>query len=663
MESVSRPTLTQGQWQGLVERYAPYVELSATEPYVDRFRPSSIDWFLANATMRDHEDPTFAIVGPSRADLHDNPATTRFLQANSDTILDGNFSTATMYAHVRDASAAAGLGEVIDIQYWFFYPNNGATTGPLSPHVNLVGAHEGDWEHVTVRVKNWRVAEEAEIVGVFYAAHTSSEGTWVIRRSDTPTHGAYVLVKSTHPLVFSAWHTHASYECSGTQTRYLGFANDHCSSGLPWSPAGAVELASVDLDVYLPGDEQAVNEEWLAFAGKWGAGDGAPVGPSQKKVWNDDGTNGYYYTLAPLGSFGTDWGDGRACTGVALGLFGGERMLAVARDKGDHQRFMLFSSDGTDLQQRYTGGESWGTSRGATCIALGVLGDQALVAVGRSSGDHDRFELYKAGTPPNVTLVASGGESWGSSRGTTAVAFGVLGQEPLFAVGRNGGGNQRFFVYRWDGGLADVWQGGTDWPDDRSVTGIAFGALGDRHVLGVARSDGKGNRVEIYAPRIVDGKVAGFDLLAAAGSDWGNDRAATGIAFGVLDNTSVVGVTRNAGDHARLIVYRLDGTTLVTMADNTADNWSSKIGATGVSFDMVNGEGVVGVSRDASSGNRVVLYKYQGGTLVDLGGVGDHWGDSRTATAIALGQLGGMPVVSYGRNSGNNSRGGALKWS
>jgi hypothetical protein len=62
-----------------------------------------------------------------------------------------------MYVNVREG------GSYTDIQYWMFYPSNGPLTFRTGIFCNLstqrrnyewpdLGRHQGDWEHVTVRV-------------------------------------------------------------------------------------------------------------------------------------------------------------------------------------------------------------------------------------------------------------------------------------------------------------------------------------------------------------------------------------------------------------------------------------------------------------------------------------------------------------------------------
>src|SRR5699024_4779115 len=103
----------------------------------------------------------------------------------------GNLASAKTYVHVR---APADGSRGLDIQYWFFFPYSGPLIdGPAG------GAHEGDWEHITVRLDaSWQTIRE-----VYFAAH-NSEGRWVMPEE-------LDLYARTHPVVYTARYGHASY--------------------------------------------------------------------------------------------------------------------------------------------------------------------------------------------------------------------------------------------------------------------------------------------------------------------------------------------------------------------------------------------------------------------------------------------------------------------
>lgn len=650
--------MTRSDWEKLVATFMPKVELSRTSPYKDEYMPSSIDWYLKRAIMLDREDGAFRIEHPTRQDLQNNPEPSRYLKPENESVYSGDSSTAVMYVHVRRATDPAGVADKdwIDIQYWFFYPYNGGIGGLIYP-MFPGGTHEGDWEHVTVRVSNWRDLSASAVEAVFFAAHGRAEGKWLVKSGNSPRSGRYTLVDGKHPLVYSAYHSHASYENDGLHWRKLTyyFANDYCSGGRTWGPDAGFEIMAIDEDVYASGDERIEVPGWIAFSGRWGS-DGSPRTPTQQPTWADDGSNGFYVNLEVLANLGDDWGNSRGTTAVALGWLGERSVLAVARNKGDHSRYYLYDYADGKLEQLASGGDSWGDSRGATGIALGIFADHQMLGVSRSSGDHSRFQLLRW-SDDKLVEFASGGDSWGSSRGASAIAFGTFAGKQVVGVGRDAGNHERFYIYEWkDEKLAVLASGGSEWSDSRGTTAIAFGRLDDRQVVGVGRNKGNHERFDIYEWR--NGELA---LLSSGGGSWSDDREVTSIAFGVLDGSEVVGVTRDAGDNGRFFIYRRTNGALELLVEGGKD-WGSSRGATGIAFGLINGESYVAVSRTGDSGLRVILYQYVDGELLERGTVGDSWGNGRDATCVAIGMLAEMPVIAYGRNQGDHSRGGVLNW-
>jgi hypothetical protein len=155
----------------------------------------------------------------------------------------------------------------VDLQYWFFYPYNGSIGGVIAP-LGFSGAHEGDWEHVTVRISDYADPKKRKIRGVFFAAHGSAEGAWMVEQSNRPTDGSYsVLPGTTHPIVYAAYHSHASNEDSGLQMRrwyYFTTANDLATGGVNFGPNGAT-LAAVDRGL-LPDDKSFTDKWWNSRA-------------------------------------------------------------------------------------------------------------------------------------------------------------------------------------------------------------------------------------------------------------------------------------------------------------------------------------------------------------------------------------------------------------
>ncbi|DBB03550.1 TPA: hypothetical protein ACH3X3_010893 [Trebouxia sp. C0006] len=95
-----------------------------------------------------------------------------------------------------------GTVEAIEIDYCTFYAYNGPYTVGCSP-LGLgvkAGAHDGDWEHFTVRLD----AQAANMVGCYYNAHRPQDGQWLPADSMPKT-------ATGQPIAFVALGAHGLY--------------------------------------------------------------------------------------------------------------------------------------------------------------------------------------------------------------------------------------------------------------------------------------------------------------------------------------------------------------------------------------------------------------------------------------------------------------------
>jgi hypothetical protein len=134
-----------------------------------------------------------------------------------------------------------------DITYWFFYAYNDGF-GPQN--------HEGDWERIEVHLNARNRAVSTE-----YHQHAGSQ---TLSWADTPKVGR------THPVVFSAQGSHASYPTAGSHH----FGTDHTNRGKAWSTWDAL------IDVR--------TRPFYGFGGAWGevgniSDTTGPLGPSRYK--------------------------------------------------------------------------------------------------------------------------------------------------------------------------------------------------------------------------------------------------------------------------------------------------------------------------------------------------------------------------------------------
>jgi hypothetical protein len=199
----------------LATRFAPEVRLHSKEQHF----PSHVLWYLANSCVKfdtkAREDP---ILLEDASDLEklvslsfafgvetytsSSLRKTRFyLTPKVDISLGQPRETeqnlVPVYAHVIEEA------DEIDIQYFFFYSHNGAIVKSLSK----AGVHEGDWEHITVRVSKLSFS----IIAVYMAAH-SNEGRWYTEKASVFGSGrGYSVNETGHPVIWAAVYSHASY--------------------------------------------------------------------------------------------------------------------------------------------------------------------------------------------------------------------------------------------------------------------------------------------------------------------------------------------------------------------------------------------------------------------------------------------------------------------
>ena len=175
----------------------------------------------------------------------------------------GQMDGAACYVHIRRPVDDSGA---LDIQYWFFYPYNGRMGSPP-----FTAEHEGDWEHVTVRV-----SDDGQPSKAYYSAH-DGEGTWYrLGPGSTVT-----LIGGSQVMVYSAWHSHASYPIPGVIVRegsMIDLPDDVTADGGP-------EInTSQRLRLVALADTTVLGQSWIHFSGTWGRA-GSPYGPGFQSSW------------------------------------------------------------------------------------------------------------------------------------------------------------------------------------------------------------------------------------------------------------------------------------------------------------------------------------------------------------------------------------------
>ncbi len=164
------------------------------------------------------------------------------------------------------------------ITYWFFY---GLSIPPGPASLTKLVAHEGDWERVSVLLRRGTVAGQYIPVSARYHYHDESRVVpW--HAVDRIALGADL---PTHPVVFSARGSHASYPRAGRYENVFKaagrrrFAVHDVATSCPRCPQWRTWQKLVD----------ARAQPWYGFGGAWGragtiGGTTGPLGPSRFKI-------------------------------------------------------------------------------------------------------------------------------------------------------------------------------------------------------------------------------------------------------------------------------------------------------------------------------------------------------------------------------------------
>lgn len=208
LRSERAPTdgLSLKQLQECIRMYAPVLRLHPDEKYL----ATSVDYFAQHAILRNTVTNTTSKLNLSTLPI-DSKETEHFkIELNGEAGRGGDVSLARTYVHVR-----ASDKHYTDIQFWFFYAYNGpgtmrfkwlvfdSTVHAGNSTLEPFGEHEGDWEHVTLRIANATLAPTK----LFYAQHSS--GQWI--DYDKTTKGG----NGKQPVVYSSKNGHASYPSTG----------------------------------------------------------------------------------------------------------------------------------------------------------------------------------------------------------------------------------------------------------------------------------------------------------------------------------------------------------------------------------------------------------------------------------------------------------------
>jgi hypothetical protein len=284
----------------LIAQFAPEVRLAPDR--ADWTRPANVDWYLpqvrlrfAHRMCRDHEvlspgmvtaDSIWRQAHPTESwtcshtnhVAHSDAGATYernrgfFLRPASKSTYRGipvaRSDEWRVYAHVQPSSYVRPSDHhaaAYDIQVWFFYAYNLGSMG---------FNHEADWEHVTISVSS-----DLEFVSAYYSAHQG--GVRIDRASDL------AWMDATHPIVYSARGTHASYTTAGAH-RTPAIVDWTYDGGPRWQTwKNFINLG--ERDHVLGG------QDWARYDGRWGHPGwfevtSGPVGPMFNGRWSIAGT-------------------------------------------------------------------------------------------------------------------------------------------------------------------------------------------------------------------------------------------------------------------------------------------------------------------------------------------------------------------------------------
>jgi hypothetical protein len=279
-----------------IQRYAPLVYLAKGEKY----EPASADAFIQNSRLRWSHDAGAGddeIADPGKIDEaklggkgKNRSAYTDQVESQIGSIKHGRHIRSDQDVRPNDGKGDGGnegffldlanskrgsLGSTRSpvyyeakaghyITYWFFYAYN---DGPFPGGADN---HEGDWERISVKLDGTNRA-----TAVSYYQH---EGSKELRWGQVPKQGS-------HPIVYSARGSHASYARPGTYglQKVAGhpLAKDHASQGQAWATWKNLKNAQ--------------QQAWYGYGGAWGEVGNpdvdailhdettGPQGPSQKK--------------------------------------------------------------------------------------------------------------------------------------------------------------------------------------------------------------------------------------------------------------------------------------------------------------------------------------------------------------------------------------------
>jgi hypothetical protein len=265
----------------LLVKYAPVIYMHSKEKNM----PSSVEWFIDRCRLVSLVDGTVLAETASQDAIAEHKTDSMLVMKdkayyNGEYTVLSSLNRTPMYVHYKIVENVRGEVVGWEINYFQFYPYNSSILG--------IGDHEGDWEHLTVRVN----AQTRDLEGVRYSNHTQAEGMWV-PADRVP------LTSEGQIVAYAAIGGHGLWPTPGIQLRAFIVGSDWTNNtGLMWRPetlilmdrtaTGAPERARTELEFQQSCVIQgcpmssvrvvrAVDDKWLLYKGGWGDSESLPV--------------------------------------------------------------------------------------------------------------------------------------------------------------------------------------------------------------------------------------------------------------------------------------------------------------------------------------------------------------------------------------------------
>ncbi|XP_047967948.1 uncharacterized protein LOC125211997 [Salvia hispanica] len=245
------------QIEAVFRSYAPFIYFHPDEIYL----PSSVNWYFSNGALlyKKGEESNPVRVEPDGSNLPRGGSNdgSYWLDlpvepVRASEVKKGNLESAEAYVHVKPVLGGSGT----DIQVWIFYPFNGPATAKVGIvdriPLGKIGAHVGDWEHVTLRISNF----DGILRRVYFAEH--SGGRWVEASQLEFSGGGNRFVG------YASLNGHATYAAAGVVMQgggSAGIRNDTARSAMVMDTAARFKVVAAE------GVEEPL---WLNYYRKWG---------------------------------------------------------------------------------------------------------------------------------------------------------------------------------------------------------------------------------------------------------------------------------------------------------------------------------------------------------------------------------------------------------